>query len=246
MYEPPIPTTAKDGKIPFKTKYLEGFLRTPRSPLLDRKYEPKVVDLLNGQKMVIRMATEDDAEVLLEAVKRMVDLEIDTDFFDLVAARTYAEILGWIRKRVKDEYVQLGVTEEGKLAGIVNARLWDDEIAISLHTIVTLRRVGAGSPLYFAKMEYAFDDLEVEEWRPTFESYYGFRMVGIMGAAQGMRWPENQHELGGAKMFYNTKAQWKNYIKPSVEKFLGTRPVPDDLLEVAESPELPDIEGQFD
>lgn len=246
MYEPPVPTTAKDGKVPFKTKYLEGILRAPKSPLLDREYEPKVVSLLNGQDMVVRMATEDDADLILEACKQMMDLEISTDFFDVVAARTYAEILGWVRKRVKDEWVQIGVTEDGELAGIVNARLWDEDLAISFHSLVQKRRVGAGTPLYFAKMEYAFDDLGVEEWRPTFESYYGFRMGAIRGAAQSIPWPENQHELGGSRVFFNTKDQWKNYLKPSFEKLLGSRPVPDELLEVAENPELPDIEGQFE
>lgn len=246
MYKPPVPTTAKDGKVPFKTKYLEGILRAPKSPLLDREYEPKVVSLLNGQDMVVRMADEDDADLILEACKKMMDQNLKTDFFDLVAARTYAEILGWVRKRVKDEWVQIGVTEEGELAGIVNARLWDESRAISFHTIVTKRRVGAGTPLYFAKMEYAFDNLEVDQWEPTFESYYGFRMGCIRGAAQGLPWPENQHELGGSRTFYNTKEQWESYLKPSFEKILGSRPVPDELLEAAENPELPDIASQFE
>lgn len=127
MYKPPVPTTAKEEGVPIKTKYLEGILRPPRSPLLDRPYEPRVASLLTGQKMVMRMAKKEDEPLLLKACKRMTDLEISTDFFDIVAARTYAEILGWARKRVKDEWVQMGVTEEGELAGIVNARLWGEK-----------------------------------------------------------------------------------------------------------------------
>lgn len=245
MYKPPVPTTAKEEGVSIKTKYLEGILRPSRSPLLDRPYEPRVATLRTRQKMVIRMAKKEEAPILLKACKRMLDLEISTDFFDIVAARTYAEILGWVRERVKDEWVQIGVTEEGELAGIVNARLWDEKRAISLHTIVFKRQVGAGNPLYFAKMEHAFDVLGVEEWQPTFESYYGFRMGCLMPAANAYPWPEHQHELGGARVFFNTKEQWENYIKPSFIKFLGTRPVPKDLLKIAESPKIPNIEEEF-
>lgn len=246
MYEPPVPTTVGDKGVSIKAKYLEGILRPPKSPLMEVDYEPKLVDLRNGKRMIVRMATKDDAEILLEASKRMIDLDIAEDFFDIVAARVYSEVLAWVRERIKDEYIQIGVTENGVLAGLVNARLWDEEVAISLHSLVTLRRVGAGTPLYFAKMEHAFDNLDMEEWRMTAESYYGFRMIFLKGAGQAYPWPEYQYELGGARVFYNTKEQWNNYIKPSFEYMMGTRPVPDDLLEVAKEPELPDIEGQFE
>jgi len=245
MYEPPVPVTVKEGVLPVKVKYLEGILRPPRSPLLDRPYEPKLVTLLEGPKMVVRMAKKEEGPLLLEACKRMLDLGMSTDFFDIVAARTYAEILGWIRERVKDEWVQIGVIETGELAGIVNTRLYDEKRAISLHTIVFKRRVGAGDPLYLAKMEYAFDVLGVEVWEPTFESYYGFRMGALKTAALARPWPEYQHELGGARVFYNTREQWEKYIKPSNLELLGTRPVPKDLLKIAENPKIPNIEEEF-
>jgi hypothetical protein len=245
MYEPPVPVTVKEGILPVKVKYVEGILRPPKSPLLDRPYEPKVVPLREGRKMVIRMAKKEEGPLLLEACKKMADLGISTDFFDLVAARVYAEILGWIRERVKDEYVQIGVIETGELAGLVNTRIWDEKRAISLHTLVFKRRVGAGDPLYLAKMEHAFDVLGVEEWQPTFESYYGFRMGCLKTAAQEHPWPEYQHELGGGRVFYNTKEQWERYIKPSNKNLLGTRPVPENLLKIAEKPKIPDIEKEF-
>jgi len=244
-YKPPVPITLRDGKLPIKAEWIEGILRPPRAPVLDKPYEPKVIELRNGQKMVVRMATDEDIKLVLEGLRRMINMQISVDFFDVVAARTYSEILAHVRKRIKDDYIQVGVLETGELAGVVNARLWNEDIAISLHTIVFKRRIGAGFPLYLAKMEYAFETLGVKEWWPTFESYYGFRMGAIMTAALQKPFPEFQHELGGARVFYNTKEQWESYIKPSYKKELGTRPVPEDLLKVAEKPKLPNIEEEF-
>ena len=244
-YEIPVPHTLGDG-LTIKGKYIEGMLRAPRSPKLDNEFEPKSVDLRNGEKMVIRQADSDDIDKLMKGTKIMVDQEISEDFFDLVAARAYSELLAYKRKRLKDQYILIGVTENGEIAGLVNARLRDDDVAISLHSQVFKRRVGAGTPLYFAKMEYAFEQLGVEEWWPTFESHYGYNMGAVKTAAQIKPWPEYQHELGGGRVFYNTKDQYENYIKPTHEKLFGERPVSDELLEAAEDPELPDIESQFE
>ncbi len=245
-YSPPVPTTLKDNKLSFLANWIEGILRPPESPLLKRPYEPKVVEIRGGRKLIIRMATEEDIKLALKALKKMIDLEISVDFFDLVAARTYAELLAKLRKRIKDEWVQIGILDDGTLASVINARLWNEKIAISLHTIVFVRQGGIGFPSYLAKMEYAFDVLGVEEWWPTFESYYGFRMGAIMPAAMQKPYPEYQHELGGARVFYNTKEQWETYIKPSFKKELGYRPVPSELLKIAEKPKLPDIEKEFE
>ena len=244
-YSPPVPTTLRDNKLSLLANWIEGILRPPRSPLLDRPYEPKVVEVRGGRKLVVRMAKEEDLKMALKVLKKMVDMEAAVDFFDLVAARTYAEVLAILRQRIKDEWVQVGVLDDGTLAGLVNARLLNDKIAISLHTIVFVRQAGVGYPLYLAKMEYAFETLGVEEWWPTFESYYGFRMGAIMTAAQQKPWPEYQHELGGARVFYNTKEQWFSYIRPSYKRELGYRPVPEDLLKVAEHPKMPDVEKEF-
>ena len=195
--------------------------------------------------MVVRMARYDDIPLILKALKKIIDLGLDIDFFDVVAARTYAEILSYIRKRIKDEWIQIGVLETGELAGVVNARLWNEKIAISLHTIVFKRGIGAGFPLYLAKMEYAFDVLGIEEWWPTFESYYGFRMGAIKTAALQKPYPEYQHELGGARVFYNTRDQWEEYIKRIYWRELGERPVPPDLMEISSNPHIPNIESEF-
>ena len=245
MYEIPVRTTLKDGKYSVYAQWVEAFLRPPRSPLLDRPYEPKVVELRNGRKMVIRMDTEKELPLILDVLRDMINMQVDVDFFDLVAARTYAEILAILRKRIKDEWVMIGVLDDGTLAGQVNARLWNDKIAISLHTIVFKRKIGAGLPLYLAKMEYAFETLGVEEWWPTFESYYGFREFVLKLGTHQKPYPEYQHELGGATVFYNTKDDWYNYIKPSWKNLLGTRPVPEDLLKIAENPKKPDVREEF-
>lgn len=245
-YEIPVPNTLPEEGLSMKGKYVEGILRPPRSPKLDKEFEPKSVELRNGQKMVIREAKDSDIDLLMEGTKTMVDQEISTDFFDIVASRAYAELLAYKRKRMKDQYILIGVTEDGKIAGLVNARLRDEDVAISLHSQVFQRQVGAGTPLYFAKMEYAFEELGVEEWWPTFESHYGYKMGAMKTGAQQKPWPEYQHQLGGGRVFYNTKDQFENYIKPTHENLFGERPVSDELLETAEDPELPDIEAQFD
>ncbi len=220
-------------------------MRPPRSPLLDRPYEPKAVELRNGHRMVALMARDEDIPIILGILKKLIDLEIDVDFFDLVAARTYAEVLALVMKRIKDEWIQIGVLENGEIAGVVNARLWNDDIAISLHTIVFKRGIEAGTPLYLAKMEYAFEVLGVKEWWPTFESYYGFRMGAIIPAAMQKPYPEYQREPGGAMVFYNTREQWFNYIKAIHTKYLGTRPAPKELLEISMKPRAPDVEEEF-
>ncbi len=245
MYEIPVRTTLKEGKYSVYAQWVEAFLRPPRSSLLDKPYEPKLVELRNGRKMVVRMATEKDLPLILDVLRDMINMQIDVDFFDLVAARTYAEILAILRKRIKDEWVMVGVLDDGTLAGQVNARLWNDKIAVSLHTIVFKRRLGAGLPLYLAKMEYAFETLGIEEWWPTFESYYGFREFVLKLGTHQKPYPEYQHELGGATVFYNTRNDWFNYIKPAWRNLLGARPAPEDLLKIAENPKKPDVREEF-
>jgi len=244
-YEIPVRTTLKEGKFSVRANWVEAFLRPPRSPLLDRPYEPKVVEVRGGRKLVVRMAKEEDLKMALDVLRDIIVMQVDVDFFDLVAARTYAEILAFLRKRIKDEWVQVGVLDDGTLAGLINARLLNDKIAISLHTIVFKRGIGAGLPLYLAKMEYAFETLGVEEWWPTFESYYGFREFVLKLGTQQKPWPEYQHELGGARVFYNTREDWFNYIKKAWPRELGYRPVPEDLLKVAEHPKMPNVREEF-
>ena len=234
-YKPPCPVTLEEVKI--HVEDLEPILRPPKSPLLAKEYLPRLLKLPDGKLMVVRMATPDDTEVILKTTRSIMDVE--KDFYDLVASRVYAEVLSEYRKRVKDYYCLIGVLE-GELAAIANARLWDDKIAISLHTMTFKRGAGIGAIMYLAKMEHAFENLGMEEWWATYESYTGIRYWGL-GLAQFQKpYPQIQHELGGARVFYNTREQWYSFVKPKFEKRLGERPVPSDVLKQSLKPRMPE------
>lgn len=234
-FKPPCPVTLQEVKI--NVEDLEPILRPPESPLLARKYDPRLLKLPDGKKMVVRMATTDDIPVILKTTRSIMDEE--KDFYDLVASRVYAEIMSWYRKRVKDHYCLVGVLE-GELAAIANARLWDEKVAISLHTMTFKRGAGIGALMYLAKMEHAFENLGMEEWWATYESYTGIRYWGL-GLAQFQKpYPQIQHELGGARVFFNTKDQWHSFVKPKYAPRLGERPVPSDLLKQSLNPKIPE------
>lgn len=234
-YKPPCPVTLEEVKV--RVEDLEPILRPPRSPLLAKEYPPRLLRLPDGEQMVVRMATPDDTQVILKTTRSIMDVE--KDFYDLVASRVYAEVLSEHRKRVKDYYCLIGVLE-GELAAIANARLWDNKVAISLHTMTFKRGAGIGAIMYLAKMEHAFENLGIEEWWATYESYTGFRYWGL-GLAQFQKpYPQVQHELGGARVFFNTKEQWHSFVKPKYEKRLGERPVPSDVLNQSLKPKMPE------
>jgi len=233
-FKPPCPVTLTEVKI--NVEDLEPMLRPPESPLLAREYQPRLLKLPDGKKMVVRMAMPDDTKVLLETTKRVMSEE--KDFYDLVSSRVYAEILSAYRKRVKDYYCLIGVLE-GEVAAIANARLWDEKVCISLHTMTFKRGAGIGALMYLAKMEHAFENLGMQEWWATYESYTGIRYWGL-GLAQFQKsYPQIQHELGGARVFFNTKEQWYSFVKPKFEKRLGERPVPPDVLKQSLNPKTP-------
>jgi len=233
-FKPPCPVTLTEVKV--NVEDLEPILRPPESPLLKKDYPPRLLNLPDGKKMVVRMATVEDIPVIRQTTRSIMDVE--KDFYDLVAPRVYAEIMSWYRKRVKDHFCLIGVLE-GELAAIANARLWDDKIAISLHTMTFKRGAGIGALMYLAKMEHAFENLGMQEWWATYESYTGIRYWGL-GLAQFQKpFPQIQHELGGARVFFNTRDQWFSFIKPKYEKRLGERPVPPDLLKQSQNPKSP-------
>jgi len=224
-------------EVKINVEDLEPILRPPESPLLARKYEPRLLKLPDGKRMVVRMATTDDIPVILKTTRSIMDEQ--KDFYDLVASRVYAEIMSWYRKRVKDHYCLVGVLE-GELAAIANARLWDEKVAISLHTMTFKRGAGIGALMYLAKMEHAFENLGMEEWWATYESYTGIRYWGL-GLAQFQKpYPQIQHELGGARVFFNTKDQWHSFVKPKYAPRLGERPVPSDLLKQSQNLKMPE------
>ena len=105
---------------------LEATLRPPEYPMAP--YPAKVITLATGVKMVVRQVDRDAVPILLEAVRPAI--EVERDYYDIVAARLYAELLGWYRYRVKDEFCIVGQIE-GLLVGIVNSRMYSPQLGIS-------------------------------------------------------------------------------------------------------------------
>ena len=161
-FKPPCPVTL--DKVSIGVEDLEPILRPPESKLLQRPYPPRLLPLQDGRKMVVRMAKREDIPEMLKAIKPV--LEVEKDFYDVVSARVYGEILAWLRYRVKDHYCLVGVLDQ-ELAAIANARLMNDKVAISLHTMTFKRGAGIGAIMYLAKMEHAFDYLGLDEWWAT-------------------------------------------------------------------------------
>ncbi|MFQ5871070.1 MAG: N-acetyltransferase, partial [Candidatus Geothermarchaeales archaeon] len=193
-FEPPTPVSRSEYLI--KVQDLEPLLRPPEMAVLREKtYPPKLVELRDGTHLLIRQAERDEADAVLRAIRPYMD--VHKDFYDIVAVRTYGEVLAWKMYRIKDSYVLLGI-RDNEMVGLVNARLMNEKVAISLHTMAFARGIDVGPALYFAKAEYAFDHLGTEEWWATFESYVGLRGMGIKWGKKQKPWPEFQHELGGA------------------------------------------------
>ena len=231
---PPCPISTES--IVIKPEYLETILRAPESPVLaNNPYPPKAVALRDKSKLIIRQARREEAPSILKIIKPY--FEIEKDFYDIVAARTYAEILAWYRYRMKDHYLLIGI-KDGMLVGLANARLYSDEIAYSLHTMSFAE--GIGPAMYFAKVEYAFEPLGIKQWWATFESYIGLVHMGLRWGAKSKPWPEFQHELNGARIFYVTKDDWE-MEKKIFPYLVGERPVPSQLLKEAETFKSPPL-----
>jgi hypothetical protein len=202
---------------------LEAVLRPPELPM--PPYPPKVITLANGKKMVVREVSREDVPLLLKAVRPT--LKIERDYYDIVGARLYAELLGWMRYRVRNEYCIIGQIE-GILVGIVNGRMYDQDIGISLHTLAIDRGLRIGSHLFAAKMEHHIEYLGQKEVWITAESPIGFRRWMIEYGLEKMSGV--QHELGGATS-YRLSRQLYFDTKPRL--VVGDRPVPQELLDVA-------------
>lgn len=214
---------------------LEALLRPPASVM--PPYPPKWITLATGAKMVVRQVERTDVPVLLNAVRPTI--KVARDYYDIVGARLYAELLGWYRYRVKDHYCLAGQVD-GVLVGIVNGRMYTPEIGMSYHTLAIERGLRVGAHLFAAKMEYHLEYLGQDEVWITAESPIGFRRWMIeygLEPKKGM-----QHELGGASFYSLTKAIWKE-AKPRL--CVGTRPVPKALQAKAESEIIVTEEGRI-
>ncbi len=182
----------------------------------------------------------EEAPKLMGYMKRV--MEVEHDFYDIVGARVYAEILGWYRNRLKDPYTLVGLID-GQLAGFCNGRLMNEDINISLHTMALARGGRIGAVMYYAKVHYAFEILGNKEFWATYESYNGWHRWGLGMAQPSYPWPEVQHELGGARVYYITKKYWDASIKKYIRQMAGTDlnfSVPADVVKVNEEMRIPE------
>ena len=106
--------------------------------------------------MVVRECTLKDVGALLATVHPL--LAVPKDYYDIVAARMYSEILGWFRYRVANEFVIVGAID-GVIAGIVTSRHVQKGLGMSLHTLTIKRGLRVGAQLFAAKMEHHIDYL---------------------------------------------------------------------------------------
>lgn len=232
-----VPVKVSQEQITFDVAELEPILCGPAMDL--PPFEPAYVELKDGKKMVIRTLKKEEAPLVLELLKPMI--EKADDFYDIVGVRVYAEILGWLRNRLKDPFQMVGIVD-GVIAGFCNGRVMDEDVAVSLHTMAYQRGLKAGAVLYYAKAKYALEEIGVQEWWSTFESYNGLKRWGIGMAQPSYPWPEYQHELGGATVYYINQDYWNSTIKEYIKGMIGgdlIRPVPDELLKANETFVLP-------
>ena len=211
---------------------LEALLRPPTLEM--PPYPPKVITLASGERMVVRQIDREEVPILLEAIYPL--LWVERDYYDIVAARLFGEMLAYKRYRVTDEYILVGLID-GVLAGMVNGHLVDEKVGMSYHTITIRRGLRVGSHLFAAKMEYHIEHLGQEEVLIVAESPIGFRRWMIEYPLQKKY--EVSHELGGVPSWVLTK---ETYYEAKPRLVAGSRPVPDGLLKQAAKILLPEEE----
>jgi hypothetical protein len=189
-------------------------------------YPPKLIMLANGKQMVVRQINREEVPALLKAV--LPCLFIERDYYDIVSARLYGELLAWYRYRVKSEYCLVGQVD-GYVVGAVNGRMENEKVGMSYHTLAVDRGLRIGSHLFAAKMEYHLEYLNQEEVLIVAESPIGFRRWMVEYPLEPTTIP---HELGGGDSWRLTR---EIYFKAKPRLVVGERPVPQELLDEAEA-----------
>jgi len=210
------PEKVSQESITLDVREIEPLLQAPPIDILP--WPGAMITLKDGRTMYIREARMEEAPAMMKYMRKV--MESDHDFYDIVGARVYAEILGWYRKRLKDPYTLVGLID-GEWVGFANGRLVDEDVNISLHTMALARGGRIGAIMYYAKAYYGFEILGNKEWWATYESYNGWRRWGLGMAQPTKPWPDFQHELGGARVYYVTKKYWDASIKNYVQQTVG-------------------------
>ena len=221
------PEKVSQEQLTIDVREIEPLLQAP--PMDIKPWPEAMIKLKDGRIMYIREAKLSEAPMMMNVMKKV--MEVDHDFYDVVGARVYAELCGWYRSRLKDPYVLVGLID-GLWVGFANGRLMSQEINISLHTVALTRGGRIGAVMYYAKALYAFEYLGNEEFWATYESYNGWHRWGLGMAQPSYPWPETQHELGGARVYYVTKKYWDTTVKNYVRQMVGADlsfDVPDEI-----------------
>ncbi len=229
-----LPTPVSVEEIKIDVREIEAILSSP--PMNLPPWPEAQVTLKDGRIVYIRSIQESDIRPMLGYLERV--MKVEKDFYDIVGVRVYGEVLALLRKRLKDPFTMVGLID-GEWLGFANGRVWDQDVAVSLHTLTFSRRARLGWPMYYAKTYYAMEILKVKEWWSTFESYNGWRMAGLAMAQPTKPFPQYQHELGGAKIFYLTQDMWQGRIKEFCKQTIG------DDLNFNVSPEVRAANANF-
>ena len=123
------PEKVSEEQLTIDVREIEPLLQAP--PMDLKPFPDAMVKLKDGRTLYIREAKLEEAPLMLEHIKKY--MTVDHDFYDIVGARVYAEILGWYRQRLKDPYTLVGLID-GLWVGFANGRLMNEDINISLHT----------------------------------------------------------------------------------------------------------------
>jgi len=211
-----LPTKASQETLEIDAREVEAMLQGPKLNI--PPFPEAMLKLKDGRTLYIREAKIEEVPAMLTYMEKL--MKVDHDFYDIVGSRVYSEILGWKRKRLKDPYTLVGLID-GVWAGFANGRLMNEDINISLHTMALIRGGRIGAAMYYAKAYYGFEIIGNKEWWATYESYNGWLRWGLGMAQPSYPWPDVQHELGGAKVFYVTKKYWDSTVKEYVRQMVG-------------------------
>jgi hypothetical protein len=208
---------------------VEKILRPIDTPMPE--FPAKMMTLSSGEQMVIRQVGREEIPDLLPLVEPLIHVE--RDFYHIVAARVYAELLSYYTHRVQDEYVLVGQIN-GELATVVNGRRVNADVGMSFHTMALRRGLRVGAHAFAAKMEYHMDILKQKEVLIVAESPIGFRRWMIEYKLEKRF--EIPHELGGCPSWSLTRELFDRARSTLV---VGRRPVPDELIAKAKESILP-------
>lgn len=194
-----------------------------------KTYPPKSITLASEERMVVRQCARKEVGVLLDTIFPLV--QVKTHYYDLVAARMVAELIGWYHHRIANFFVLAGVID-GEIAGLATSRLVDRKLGMSLHTIAIRRGLRVGAQLFAAKMEHHFDILEQEEVWVIVESPVSLKrlMIEYSLLDRAEDYPAIRHESGGVPTHVLTRAEYEASRERMVA---GARPLDEELAQSA-------------